>query len=193
MSGKTGPSQFTEPNIVTIGTQTWTKSNLQTTTYRNGDPIPEVQDATTWDNLTTGAWCYYNHDAAIGAVYGKLYNIYAIQDPRGLAPQGWHVATYADWDTLKTYVGSNSGLIKEAGTSHWNTPNTGATNSTGFTLLPGGYRSSGNVFVYLGNYVVHKISNAGFNTGFRFDYNTTTFNYFGYNALTGVGVRCIKD
>jgi uncharacterized protein (TIGR02145 family) len=191
MSGRTGPSQFSEPNIVTIGTQTWTKYNLQTTTYRNGDIIPEVQDQATWTNLTTGAWCYYNNDPALGAIYGKLYNIYAIQDPRGLTPEGWHIPTYAEWITLQTYASSNSGLIKQTGTTNWLTPNTGATNSTGLTILPGGYRSSS--FVFLGSYVVYKISNAGFNAGFRFDYNSTTFNYFNYGASTGVGVRCVKD
>lgn len=139
---------------VTIGTQIWTTKNLDVTTYRNGDPIPQVTNPTEWKNLTTGAWCYYNNDPATGAVYGKLYNWYAVNDPRGLAPTGWHVPTDAEWKTLEVFLGmmqsqadsigwrgnSEGGKLKEAGTAHWLSPNTGATNSTGFTALPGGYR-----------------------------------------------------
>ena len=90
---------------VTIGTQVWTSKNLDVATYRNGDVIPQVQDQDAWANLTTGAWCYYNNDPAYGDTYGKLYNWYAVTDPRGLAPQGWHIPNDVDWVILATALG----------------------------------------------------------------------------------------
>jgi uncharacterized protein (TIGR02145 family) len=129
---------------VTIGTQVWSGCNLDVTTYQNGDPIPQVTDPTAWAALTTGAWCYYDNDADNGCTYGKLYNWYAVNDPRGLAPAGYRVPTNSDFTTLYTYLGGEAaagGALKEAGTEHWITPNTGATNSSGFTALPGGVRN----------------------------------------------------
>jgi len=130
---------------VQIGNQTWTLKNLDVSTYRNGDPIPQVQDNTAWANLSTGAWCYYLNNTANGTIYGKLYNWYAVNDPRGLAPNGYHIPTDAEWTTLTTYLGGSTlagGKMKEAGSSHWLSPNTGATNSSGFKGLPGGFRYS---------------------------------------------------
>jgi uncharacterized protein (TIGR02145 family) len=129
---------------VTIGTQTWSACNLNVTTYQNGDPIPQVQDPVEWAALTTGAWCYYDNDADNGCTYGKLYNWYAVNDPRGLAPAGYHVPTDSDFTTLYTYLGGEAaagGALKEAGLAHWIAPNTDATNSSGFTALPGGVRN----------------------------------------------------
>ena len=129
---------------VTIGTQVWNTKNLDVTYYRNGDVIPQVTDSTEWANLTTGAWCYYNNDPAYGAIYGKLYNWYAVHDSRGMSPLGWHIPSDAEFTTLSTYLGGDTiagGKLKETGTTHWSIPNTGATNETGFSFLPGGYRS----------------------------------------------------
>ena len=137
-SGKIATVYVTS-DYVTIGTQIWTKKNLDVTTYCNGDPIPQVTDPTAWAGLTTGAWCYYNNDPANGAIYGKLYNWYAVNDPRGLAPSGWHVPSDAEWNTLDTYLGGNSvagGKMKT--TTLWASPNIDATNSSGFSGLPGG-------------------------------------------------------
>ena len=89
-------------HAVRIGTQVWKIKNLNVSNYRNGDLIPQVKNPAKWATLTTGAWCWYNNDSANGAVYGKLYNWYAVTDPRGLAPEGWHVPSDADWDTLST-------------------------------------------------------------------------------------------
>ena len=117
--------------------------NLDIVTYRNGDTIPQVTDTKTWAGLTTGAWCYYNNDAAIGAKYGKLYNWYAVNDSRGLAPQGWHIPTDAEWVTLSNFLGGDNvagGKLKEVGTLNWRSPNTDATNESGFLALPGGAR-----------------------------------------------------
>ena len=138
---------------VTIGTQVWTTKNLDVDHYRNGDPIPQVTDPTQWASLTTGAWCYYNNDSANGAIYSKLYNWYAVKDPRGLAPEGWHVPSDAEWTTLGNYLGGLSiagGKLKEVGTAHWLSPNTDATNSSGFSALPGGWRYNG-AFSYIGS------------------------------------------
>ena len=131
-------------HAVKIGNQTFTVENLKVTHYRNGDPIQNITGNMDWHNATTGAYCYYNNDTALGRVYGALYNWYALKDPRGLVPQGWHVPTYDEWETLDRYLEPHSlhvgGKLKETGTKHWKAPNTGATNSTGFTALPGGGR-----------------------------------------------------
>jgi hypothetical protein len=87
-------------NNATIGVQTWTTKNLNVAQYRNGEPIPYVPDVIQWRDLTTGAWCYHNNDPSTEATYGKLYNWYAVNDPRGLAPQGWHIPGEAEWDLL---------------------------------------------------------------------------------------------
>lgn len=129
-------------NSVKLNNQEWTTKNLNVTKYQNGDIIPHVQDATEWAALTTGAWCYYSYQTSNGTAYGKLYNWYAINDSRGLAPTGWHIPTNSDWISLIEFLGGSDeagGLLKEAGTSHWQNPNTGAINSSGIKALPGGY------------------------------------------------------
>lgn len=95
-------------DTVIIGSQVWTSKNLNVITYNNGDTIPQVKDFTQWKNLKTGAWCYYNNDSENGAKFGKLYNWYAFNDPRGLAPKGWHIPTFDDWEKLNSFVGGYS-------------------------------------------------------------------------------------
>jgi uncharacterized protein (TIGR02145 family) len=94
---------------VTIDTQTWTTKNLDVSNFRNGDTIPHVQDKNAWAKLTSGAWCYYENNNAnydsIGSIYGKLYNWYAVNDPRGLAPNGYHIPTHAEWNILRDNLG----------------------------------------------------------------------------------------
>ena len=135
---------YTSVNICGIY---WMDKNFEGTTYRNGDVIPQVTDAAVWAALTTGAWCWYNNDPAMGAIYGKLYNYYAITDTRGIAPVGWHVPTGSNFADLQTCEEASAidvaaGTLKEAGTVHWVSPNAGATNSSGFIGLPGGNRRS---------------------------------------------------
>jgi hypothetical protein len=113
------------PTIV-IGTQQWQAKNLDVAFYRNGDPIPQVTDATAWASLTTGAWCYYNNDSTQGNKYGKLYNWYAVNDPRGLAPQGWHIPSDTEWTILETTLDGSSPI--ETFVSN---PNTLTVNRTG--------------------------------------------------------------
>lgn len=150
------PISNTTIEEVTIGNQTWMKKNLDVAYYRNGDPIPQVTDPTQWVNLTTGAWCYYNNDPATDEVYGKLYNWAAMSDPRGLAPEGWHIPSDEEWKTLEMHLGMSKqdadvigfrggannvgGKLKETSFSKWQSPNTNATNESGFTALPSGYR-----------------------------------------------------
>lgn len=129
---------------ITIGTQTWMAENLRTTKYRNGEPIPEVTPNTNWAYMASGAYCNYNNTTDIEdiATYGRLYNWYTVSDSRNIAPAGWRVPTNTDWNTLVAYLGAAQagGKLKETGTTHWTSPNTGATNESGFTALPGGCR-----------------------------------------------------
>lgn len=106
LSGSPASSPL-DPNVpsVQIGTQNWSKKNLDVTRYRNGDLIPQVTDSIQWVNLNTGAWCWYNNDSATYAEkYGRLYNWYAVNDPRGLAPQNWHVPTDEEWNRLIKFI-----------------------------------------------------------------------------------------
>jgi uncharacterized protein (TIGR02145 family) len=131
-------------SIVIIGTQQWMQKNLEVTKYRNGDDIAYEPDAKKWSQLTTGAWCYYNNDPANGTTYGKLYNWYAVNDPRGLAPLGWRIPNNDEWRALSVFLGASTlidtvgGKMKTIGSVHWKIPNTGATNASGFSGLPGG-------------------------------------------------------
>lgn len=110
-------------DAIEIGDQFWMQQNLKTAHYRNGDPIPEVTTSILWSSLTSGAWCWYNNDSvAYAAVYGKLYNWYAVNDPRGLAPEGWHIPSDEEWSSLSTAINGD------------------ATNPSGFSALLGGYR-----------------------------------------------------
>lgn len=129
---------------VTIGGQAWMSRNLDVETFRNGDPIPEARTAAEWkaaaDNRQP-AWCYHNNDAAAGARYGRLYNWYAVTDPRGLAPEGWHVATDAEWKSLIASLGGNTpASAKLRAKAGW--PEGNGTNSSGFSALPGEQRGS---------------------------------------------------
>lgn len=130
---------------VKIGTQVWMKENLRTTKYRYGLAIPNVTILTDWANVSSGAYCWYDNDIANKAIYGGLYNWHSVNSGN-LCPLGWHVPTDAEWTTLVTYLGGETlagGKIKEAGITHWASPNTGATNESGFTALPGACRFTG--------------------------------------------------
>lgn len=152
---------------VKIGDQWWMAENLRATRYRNGDPIEHVTNNWIWRDLTTGAYCAYENDESIADTYGYLYNWYAAVDSRNIAPSGWRMPTDDDWKTLERYLGMSSsqanstgwrgtnegGNLKATGSMHWDGANTGATNSTGFTALPGGSRSSSDGrFIVLGHY-----------------------------------------
>ena len=136
--------------------------NLKTAKYSDGSNIPLVFDDKEWGNLWTGAFCYYDNSPDKGAVYGKLYNWYAVNDSRNICPTGWHVATYGDWLDMGELIGewvfwngipviADAGCkLKETGIGHWNATNVGATNQTGFTALPGGCRESTGSYTFMG-------------------------------------------
>jgi uncharacterized protein (TIGR02145 family) len=182
---------------VTIGTQVWMLKNLDVDHYRNGDPIQQVSDPDVWKTLTTGACCYYEIDPANGAIYGKLYNWYAVNDPRGLAPRGWHVPSDAEWTTLSDYLGGESiagGKMKETGTTHWMSPNKGASNSSSFSALPGGNRGSNDVSIRGSGFWWSSTEYNGTKAWSRvlYYYDTSLLRY--YNCkVCGFSVRCVKD
>jgi uncharacterized protein (TIGR02145 family) len=130
-------------NELKIENQTWLSENLNVSKYRNGDLIPCIEDQNDWANLKTGAWCYYKNQFDNGLKYGKLYNWYAINDPRGLAPEGFHIPSKDEIKTLIANLGGDQvagGKLKTKGTSDWKSPNEKATNQSGFSALPGGTR-----------------------------------------------------
>jgi uncharacterized protein (TIGR02145 family) len=134
---------------ITIGTQTWMAENLSTTHYSNGDPIPDVTNNKEWESLSSSGYCWYNNDeATYKGTYGALYNWYAVKTDK-LCPTGWHVPSNDEWNTLITYLGGEiaAGVkVIETGNTHWLRTIVGATNETGFTGLPGGFRSISNDF-----------------------------------------------
>lgn len=209
---------------VTIGSQVWSSKNLDVATYRNGDPIPQVIDSLEWTNLAEGAWCWYKNDSATYAsTYGRLYNWYAVTDPRGLAPQGWHVATESDWNKLIIGIDPQAdtscpyGCSPEPGAScgsqsytaggalkntyGWNSPNEGATNSSGFAALPGGRRG----FLFNPSWYFEAIFDDLNNIGYWWFVNDLGPRYFALHsqysetikfcisALAGLSVRLVMD
>ncbi len=125
---------------VVIGTQTWTTLNLDVNTFRNGDAIPEAKTDSAWEALgkeKKPAWCYYNNDPENGKKFGKLYNWFAVNDPRGLAPKGWHIPSDAEWKILTEYLGDSADMKLAKYNWFFNGINT---NSSGFSAIPGGNR-----------------------------------------------------
>jgi uncharacterized protein (TIGR02145 family) len=184
---------------VKIGNQEWMAENLRVTHYNNGDAIPNVTDNSVWINLNTGAYCWYNNDeTTYKLLYGAMYNWYAVTDSRNLCPLGWHAPSNTEMATLSTYLGGGSisgGKMKAA--LLWSGSNIGATNSSGFSGLPGGGRGlSGNFenIGYNGNWWTATESNA-FDAWYIYLYfNNSTVNWI-YNDVKAFGfsVRCIRN
>lgn len=142
-------------HTVTIGTQVWLMENLKVTHYRNGDPVTAgTKMKRVKYSGTEGEYWNYNNDTSMGRIYGRLYNFYAVADPRSITPPGWRIAADSDWKIISDYLTADSvgGRLKEAGTLHWTFPNLGATNSSHFTALPGGYRDTDGTFSQSGYY-----------------------------------------
>ena len=186
---------------VKIGDQWWMAENLKVTHYRNGNVIPHnYTDGYVWGALSTGAYCEYNNDPSNVPTYGLLYNWFALDDSRGLAPSGWHVPSYSEWEVMISFLGGASvagGKLKEAGTAHWNSPNSGATNESGFTALPGGYR-----YEWYGMYSGLRVdasfwSSTGTSEVRAYDYWIETYSAFialqNSGKVFGSSVRCVKD
>jgi len=203
-----------EYKTITIGSQTWMAENLRVTHYRNGDPILHVKgdkDVTLWGKQTQGAFCYYRNTAKPDSIatYGYLYNGYCFLDPRGLAPEGWHIPTSEEWYTLVQFVDGGDGVLneysssiaggrmKETGILHWGFPNRFADNSSGFTAISGGWRET-----YLGQF---RFKGYGAEYWTTTEYSPRFFNTWGMGTdfasigrgglqvTDGISVRCIKD
>jgi uncharacterized protein (TIGR02145 family) len=186
-------------SIVLGNGQEWMAENLRTTSYANGDPIPNVSDATQWRNLTTGAWAHYDNDNPNESSYGKLYNWYAVSDSRNMCPTGWRVPSDSDWTDLINYLGGAAvagGKMKSVGSQYWQSPNTSATDESGFSGLPGGYRTDVGDFITIrsngnwwsstelhSNYAWYYLLNS------RNGIVSKEYNYY----RSGLSVRCIKD
>jgi uncharacterized protein (TIGR02145 family) len=187
-------------NYVTIGNQTWMTENLKTTKYRNGDAIENMTYGPIWVGLSSGAYCWFMNDATTyGATYGALYNWYAVADSRNIAPTGWHVATDAEWTTLTDYLGGTTiagSKLKEAGSAHWRGGNFDATNSSGFTALPGGFRHPFNEgdYSFIGNYGFWWSPSSSSSIWCRMmDYNNGTVFRNPGERSGGISVRCVRD
>ncbi|MEX0982173.1 MAG: fibrobacter succinogenes major paralogous domain-containing protein [Bacteroidales bacterium] len=213
-NGVIGPVEDIVGNVyqtVTIGDQVWMAENLKTTKYNDGTDIPNVIENTDWRSLSTGAYAWYENDeTTYGDIYGALYNWYAVETGN-LCPSGWHVPTDAEWKTLEMHLGMSQteaddtgwrgtdegGKLKEIETTHWNSPNTGATNETGFTALPDGHRDNSGSFSNVGNY------GSWWSATEYYTYYACG-RYVGYGSSgvgrdndvekeDGVSVRCLRD
>jgi len=182
---------------VTIGTQTWMAENLRVTKYNDRTPIPEVTDSIAWDALTTGAYCNQNNNNDNTLIFGRLYNWYAVNTGL-LCPAGWHIPSQDEWEVLVDYLGGQSdagGKLKEISYNHWSNPNTGATNESGFTALPGGSR-------YLSEYDFDGRTGVWWSTDERLSIygDVCLINaisgaayYEFWDKESGLSVRCVKD
>jgi uncharacterized protein (TIGR02145 family) len=188
-------------NTVLIGTQCWMKENLRVSKYRNGEVIPVSSDNVQWSNLNKGSRCWYENDSVLfNLPYGNLYNLYAVIDDKKLCPNGWHIPTDTEWNILTLFLGGENiagGKMKSVGTTYWNSPNTGATNESGFTGFPGGFRDSngsfknGKLTSFFWSSTIYDLDYAR-NRGL--DHNgANIFKYtIGYKTV-GASVRCLKD
>lgn len=194
-------------NTVQIGSQCWMKENLKVTHFRNGDLLSNITDSATWRYLSTGAYCWYNNDSVTYANnYGALYNWYAVTDSRNISPSGWHMPTHAELHTLALSLDSNGvsdtstsniigGKLKEIGTTHWLSPNTGATNESSFTALPGGVRAYGG-FKYVGTEGIwwSSTANSSADAWVKSLYYNNSYLYITIGYKTGgFSVRCVLD
>ena len=201
-------------NTVQIGTQCWTQSNLKVSKYRNGDSIPTGLSNSAWQGTASGAYAIYNNDPVNDGLYGKLYNHYAVTDSRGLCPTGWHVPSDGEWNVLVKYLDPNAdtvcggcwqspiagGALKSTAMQPtpggWFSPNTGATNSSGFTALPGGLRSILGGFVDM-TFNGYWWSSSVFSGSSAWSRNllngTSSFNRASGHRSNGVSVRCCRD
>jgi uncharacterized protein (TIGR02145 family) len=197
---KTNSSNDTQKKSVVIGTQTWMAENLNVDKFKNGDPIPEAKSVEEWTKAGKEgkpAWCYYDNDPKNGEKYGKLYNWYAVNDPRGLAPAGWHVPSDKEWTVLSDYLGGNEVAGKKMkSTNGWN-ENGNGDNSSGFSGLPGGYRFESGGFGGNIGYSCYwwSITEDNLISALSRDLykDLNDFNTFYTPKGVGLSVRCLKD
>jgi uncharacterized protein (TIGR02145 family) len=191
---------YTYSSIVLGNGQEWMAENLRTTSYANGDLIPNVTDGAQWQILTTGAWSHYNNDSQYEYPYGKLYNWHTVADPRNVCPTGWHVPSFAEWSFLSDYLEDQSvagGKMKSTGTQYWLSPNTDATNESGFSGLPGGSRNAigfhslGEGGLWWSSSEEEEATNYAW---YHFLLYDAGYLSFGWTSKTdGFSVRCLRD
>jgi uncharacterized protein (TIGR02145 family) len=200
-----------EYTTIIIGEQEWLKENLKTTRYNDGTPIPNVTDITEWRHIDAPAYVWYDNDISNKDTYGALYNWQAVGDRSDLCPTGWHVATDNDWKTLEMYMGmtqeqadgtvwrgtDEGGKLKESGTLHWASPNKGATNESGFTVVGTGRRFTSGQFATM-------TEGSTIWTSTQSSFSSACYRHFAAgnagigrnpagNKKFGFAVRCIKD
>jgi len=187
--------------------------NLKVIHFRNGESIQNVSDSIQWADLNTSGYCNYENNGSNVAIYGRLYNWYAINDIRIIAPEGWHIPSDEEWKELEMYLGMNQyqaddfgwrgtdegGKLKETGTLHWNNPNNGATNESGFSALPGGYRGDYNLYVgfddmcYYAYFWTSTEQNSNYALLRSLCYEKQVIFRGYYTKRCGFSVRCVKD
>lgn len=184
---------------VVIGNQVWMSENLRTTKYKNGTAIEHPSDDNAWYSNNNGAYTWYNYDPSQKESYGALYKWYAVSNPAGLCPHGWHVPADAEWSELITFLGGETvagSKLKEMGNTHWFNHNTDATNTSGFTALPGGSRSEYGMFANQG-YYGYFWSSTSYNMGNAWGVSLSAYDGISTTLYTnkgfGYSVRCIKD
>ena len=206
-------------NTVKIGTQVWMVENLKVTHYRNGVSIPNITNNLKWNTIETSAYCIYDNDSKNAAIYGLLYNWYAVADKNNICPKGWHIPSDTEWNILEKYLDNTvdtnvlggvgidiANKLKETGTTHWKNPNNEATNSSGFSALPGGITSdvtynglSYNFIGGVGFWWSSSKSNeekddngaSGWMRSLRT--NDSTITRGRHYLYAGLSIRCIKD
>jgi uncharacterized protein (TIGR02145 family) len=195
-AAKSEPVKNKDDGSVLIGTQKWAKANLTVSTFRNGDSIPEAKTNKEWvaaGDAGKPAWCYYNNNLSIGLKYGKLYNWFAVNDPRGLAPVGWALPGDADWVKLANFMGPTAGS-KMKSNSGWNEDNNG-TNESGFAGFPGGYRIENGIFQNIGTIGIWWSTKEN-NPLSAFDHylsQSASISRSNSPKQRGESVRCIKE
>jgi len=187
-------------STVQIGNQLWMSENLKTTRYNNGDEIPTGLTDGEWQNATSGALAVYDDNELNADIYGRLYNWYAVVDNRGVCPENFHVPTDEEYTQLTIYLGGSDvagGKMKEAGLEHWNSPNAGATNESGFSGLPGGFRNISGSYVYMGSDGYFRSSSEYSSSQAWFHSlhygNSVVYRDFNMNKNSGNSVRCVGD
>lgn len=186
---------FSDVKTVKVGDKTWMAENLSVSKFRNGDPIPEVQNDADWKKAGeegNPAWCFYNNDPANNEKFGRLYNWYAVTDSRGIAPEGWHVPTDPEWTQLTEQLGAKAGMAMKS--KAW--AGGQGTNESGMEVFPGGNRNHDGSFHLAGNYAVWWSATAsqGNFAWFRFVTSANGFASRDYsNKAKGLSVRLVKD
>ena len=185
---------------IQIGDQEWMAENLKVTHYRDGTAIPTGHSDSEWENLPTGAYCAYDDNESNADTYGYLYNWYAVDDSRNIAPEGWHVPTDDEWTELTNYLGSDAGSKLAGNADLWNNgdlENNAEFGTSGFTALPGGYRISSGSYISMGNGGDFWSSTEGYsfnawNRILNYGYSGV-LRYYSNSKQDGFSVRCLRD